>query len=433
MHLGARIGPLVRLLALSGDDGSVRAAGGTTPIGSLADRERAWAGRVGLDRQRVRLRPEDADAWWRLAMGLHALGRHDVASGAFARALRRDLAAIAAAGIPPALVLVTTRLGLALTLDAARAARDLPIVWVCTQPVAFDLVREALGPAGGRAYRLEVEDLAPLLTTVHEPFVGTVAVIEAAAVAGLPGPVRRVRLPRQWVEEGDPQAYDHVLCPTRAFAARWMPAAGAADPRVAVRWPVRTGAGAGGLSASVIAVRAEAMHTDEAAWSPEFSAALLKTLVTEASDLRVVVYARRERQLALRRAWFEVGAEHVDRVRFAFGDGSAEHEADMPSAVIIEPCENSAARALHRHGGLPILVHAPGPGAATVFGLPVFDTPLRMMAAVHALRADPTTCAHASACARAACFFDGEETSLTLDDALRRVFFGEAAEAAAKG
>lgn len=433
MQLRARIGPLVRLLDLSGDDGSVRGPGRKTLIGPVADPERAWAGRVRLDRQRVRHRPEDADAWWRLAMGLHALGRHEVASAAFARALRRDLVAIAAAGIPPALVFVTTRLGLALTLDAARAARDLPIVWVCTQPVAFDLVREALGPAGGRAYRLEVEDLAPLLTTVREPVVETVAVIEAAALAGLPGPVRRVRLPRQWVEEGDAQAYEHVLCPTRAFAARWMPAAGAADPRLAVRWPVRTGADTLSESAPVIAVRAEAAHTHESAWSPEVSAALLKTLVTEASDLRVVVHAHRERQLALRRAWFEVGAAHMDRVRFALGDGAVEHEADTPSAVIIEPCENSAARALHRHGGLPILVHAPRPGAATVFGLPVCDTPLRMMAAVHALRTDPTTCALASARARAACFFDGEDTSLTLDGALRRVFFGGAAEAAAKG
>ncbi|HKK71944.1 MAG TPA: hypothetical protein VKA86_12045, partial [Candidatus Krumholzibacteria bacterium] len=203
----------------------------------VADPARAWAGRIALDRARVRDRPDDADAWWRLGLGLHVLGRHDEASAVFLRALRRDLDG---ARWSQVLVLTDAAVGLDRVLEFVHAARGLErveLLWICTTPVLFDAARECLVDLDGRVYRIDPDYAEPLLRDARMPRVRAAACVAAGPLASLPRRVERLRIPAAPVEDrpDDADGFDRLLAVSRESARRWATADGASVQPVV--WP----------------------------------------------------------------------------------------------------------------------------------------------------------------------------------------------------
>lgn len=415
----ARIRPLQRLLGRMAHE----ATGSRVPR-LLLDPERAWSGRVSLDRARVRSRPDDADAWWRLGMGLHALGRHEVASAAFVRALRHDLSSSVPRGRRLPLFVASHRSELELLVDVAVAlsTSQLAHAWIGVEPLAFDVLREALGPRGGNAYRI---DPAHLEVLSRQPRAAESLVVLSPSFEGfLPFPrtVPRVRVPRRWVEAPESaERYDAVLCPTRHFADGWGQGPSTQHRRLAVAWPgpARTRDGHEAGPGTELTLAFDAPVGDPAAWSSESWTALVRALLTELPEARLVLRAGGARQLELRRVWQRIASSSShDQRRVRLESGSS---AVDPLAVIVEPTADSVARALRNAERAAVLVFAPCGSTSPVGELPAYDRPLRLVAAVHELLRAPEAFAAARQRARASIFFDEDSDACDVESAVREI------------
>ncbi len=378
-----RIGPVRRLLEPG------RVSGGIGTRRRLAvDPARAWAGRISLDRARVRDRPDDADAWWRLGLGLHVLGRHAEAGTAFLRALRRDLAG---ARRDQVLVLTDSTVGLDRALELAGAATDrrrVELLWICTTPVLFDAARECLADLDGRIYRIDPGYLEPLLRDVRMPRVRAAACVSAGPLAPLPRRVQRVRIPGAPVEDrpDDADGFDRLLAMSRESARRWK----AVDDAVVqpVVWP-RPPAPERGADHPAIVLAADPAVRGSGAWPDDVWEEVLPIVATELREHEVVVWpdpARRGRAVAAWRRWaVRADADARGRVRVALGDAAAacSHPATL---VVCEP--GPAARVRHLRSSAAVAVFDPH-DTIDAGPLPRARTPWHVVEIAHAVRRDP--------------------------------------------
>lgn len=414
MEREGRIRPLQRLFVpASGGEGSAAARARLR-----LDPERAWAGRVSLDTARVRCRPDDADAWWRLGAGLQALGRHETASAAFARAFRLDLGA----GVPPgqrmAVFCSLHRRGLEFVGDIAASLQGsgLPFAWLCAEPLGFDRVREALGPQGGRAYRMDPLHLEALLSAPRAR-ASVVAMVNADAdLAVFPGDVPRVRLPRTWVEDPGSERFDAVLCPTRPFAARWAGSSPAAQRCLKVAWPeARVPVPLDAETCPTLTLTFDAPAESDAAWPDAAWLALARALLTELPAAQLVLRAAGERQLAVRTAWRSESERWGPRVRIETTGTRAETSSQV---VIAEPLHDAVARALRGSPHGDVFAFDPHAWFAGETAVAAYDAPLRAVAAVHERLHRPAAFVADRKRARQNMFFRGDAQALSLEAAL---------------
>jgi len=378
-----RIGPVRRLL----EPGHAPAG-----IGSrrrlVADPARAWAGRIALDRARVRDRPDDADAWWRLGLGLHVLGRHDEASAVFLRALRRDLDG---ARWSQVLVLTDAAVGLDRVLEFVHAARGLErveLLWICTTPVLFDAARECLVDLDGRVYRIDPSYLEPFLRDARMPRVRAAAGVAAAPLAPLPRRVERVRIPAAPVEgvPADVDGFDRLLAMSRESARRW---AATGRPVVeAVVWPVPRAEGRRADRPAVVLASDPSVRGAER-WPDEVWDALLPIVVTELREHDVVLWpdpGRRSGAVwARQRCAARADTEARDRVHVVLG-GTGAASAHPATLIVCEPALSARARHLRTVGAVAVF----DPGGTTVTDpLPRARTPWQVVEIAHAVRRDP--------------------------------------------
>lgn len=378
-----RIGPVRRLLEPG------RAPGGIGTRRRLAvDPARAWAGRISLDRARVRDRPDDADAWWRLGLGLHVLGRHDDASTAFLRALRRDLAD---ARRDQVLVSTDSTAGLDRTLElvgAARGRTSVQLLWICTTPVLFDAARERLADLDGRVYRIDPGHVEPLLRDARMPRVRAAACVAAGPLAPLPRRVQRVRIPGAPVEDrpDDADGFDRLLAMSRESARRWAASDGAAVQPVV--WPDPQPRARSGHRPAVVIAADPGVRGSEA-WSDDVWDEILPIAATELREHDVVLWpdaARRGAAMAAWRRWAaHADVDARDRVRVALGDAAAARS--HPATLIV--CEPGPV-AWTRHLRTPAAVAVFDPrDTVDTDPLPRARTPWHVVEIAHAVRRDP--------------------------------------------
>ena len=378
-----RIGPVRRLLEPG------RAPGGTGARRRLvADPARAWAGRLSLDRARVRDRPDDADSWWRLGLGLHVLGRHDEAGAAFLRALRRDLAVAERSQV---LVVTDSTAGLDRTLELVGTATDrtpVELLWICTTPVLFDAARECLADLDGRVYRIDPCYVEPLLRDARMPRVRAAACVSAGPLAPMPRRVQRLRIPVAPVEArpDDADGFDRLLAVSRESARRWATADGPAVQPVV--WPdPRPRAGGGDVPAVVVATEPSVGGAE--AWPRDVWEELLPVAATELREHEVVLWpdpARRGPAVAAWRRWAaHADADARDRVRVALGDAAV---ADSHPATLIVCEPGLAARARHLRATAAVAVFDPD-DTIDADPLPRARTPWHVVEIAHAVRRDP--------------------------------------------
>ena len=368
----------------------------------------AWAGRIALDRARVAARPEDADAWWRLGVGLHALGRHDHASAAFLRAFRRD----ASTGETPQILLVTDAVDeLDRALEVAREARGVELLWVCTRPIVFDAAHVEFERLAGRVYRVDAAYLEPFLRDVDLPGLTVALARNARTIAAVPRRVRRVRLPEAWIEDapGDAAGFDALLCPSRVSAQRWAEVDG---PEIRpVIWP----APAPPEHAADHPALVFALAAGTPAWTGDTLLEALRVSVTEMPEVDVVLWpdrARRADALAVWNRWRAAApSEEVrGRVRVALG-ASTVPTANPRTLLVCEPTLEAWARHLRR--GCAVLVLDPG-GRDGDGALPTARSALQVVEHAHAVQHEPAAyAATAEAVFRSVSFAGGAAPRLS--------------------
>ena len=341
-----------------------------------ADPRRAWSGRARLDRSRVELRPEDADAWWRLGVAMNVLDRHRDASAAFSRALRRDTC-----GSGPAQVLVLDD-GMVSSVRRREILGEVgdwvgaELLWICTRPVDFDAALVHAEALEGRIYRIETPLLEPFLAHFPMPRVRFVLARTKTMVRALPPRVRRVRIPGAMVEPrtADLESFDTLLCPSRLSALAWtgLEITPVAWPHVEV-----TRAAADDV---VIEMTCGTDHV--AAWDDATVIDLIERLTLELPDITVSVRpapSRRGQALRLWKQW-KHGAADGGRVRIDL------QRSSIAGRILVTEAAPEA-WAAHLHGPNGLIVLDPG-GREVADGVPTtVDSALRVVEALHAHRA----------------------------------------------
>ena len=397
MCTSLRLDPLRRLLATRLRPLDTEPWPGRLPADPMA----AWTGRIRLDRARVESRPEDAAGWWRLGVGLHALGRHADASAAFLRALRRDTT-----DAPAPQILLITRDAPSLdrcaeVVAAAATTSDVELLWVCTAPVIFDAALHHADALDARVYCIDAGYLDAQLRSDTLPSVRAVLAHDASTVAALPRRIERVRVPRALCEGtiDDAAGFDRLLCPSPLSAHAW-----ASPATTPVVWPHRPTA-IGGTPSLVIDAFLDAQHP--AAFDDATLHDVLVRLATETVDRAIVLSPSPERRKQALAVWKQWNATAVPvsraRVRVDLGNRRA-HAASAATVVITEAAPQAWIR--HVRGRAGLVVFDPRDIGGQFVTPHRVDSSLRVVECIHAHARRPEALARARNAARRAVLFE---------------------------